>query len=296
MSLLKQSTAITLRFGPFLDSTDGDTEETALTIAQADVRLSKAGAAFAQKTDATAGTHDEKGWYSIPLDVTDTGTLGILRVSIHVAGALAVFEEFMVVPANMYDSNVLGTDLLDVTVVDKTGFSLSTAGEQAIWASVTRTLTAGTKDAEIDSISYDVSTGGVTLSPAAIDAIWDELTAGHSIASSFAVALKDTDTGVNNVEAKLPTGTISDVTASQVNSEVVDALTVDTIPELAQAQPPTTPTIVQAIQLLYMAIRNQETGTATERAIYNNAGTKIAKGTLSDDGTTFTKAKLVSGV
>lgn len=40
---LKQSTAATIKVGPFLDSTDGDTAETGLTISQADVRLSKNG-------------------------------------------------------------------------------------------------------------------------------------------------------------------------------------------------------------------------------------------------------------
>ena len=48
MPYLRQSTAQTVRFGPFLDSTDGVTAETALTIAQADMQLSKDGGAFSQ--------------------------------------------------------------------------------------------------------------------------------------------------------------------------------------------------------------------------------------------------------
>jgi hypothetical protein len=59
MVFLKQSTAYTFRIGPFLDDANGKTAETALTITQADVRLSKDGAAFAQKNDATSCTHDE---------------------------------------------------------------------------------------------------------------------------------------------------------------------------------------------------------------------------------------------
>ena len=51
---LKQSTAVTIRMGPFLDKTDGVTEETALGLASTDVQLSKAGGAFANKNDATA--------------------------------------------------------------------------------------------------------------------------------------------------------------------------------------------------------------------------------------------------
>jgi hypothetical protein len=38
-----------------------------------------------------------------------------------------------------------------------------------------------------------------------------------------------------------------------------------------------------------MALRNKQTQTASELAIYNNAGTKIAKATVSDNGVTFQK-------
>lgn len=100
--------------------------------------------------------------------------------------------------------------------------------------------------------------------------------------------------GFGNVHAH-EAETLGTQAKADVNAEIVDALTVDTIAELSQGIPAATPTIVSALMLLYMAVRNQETGTATEKAIYNDAGTKITKGTLSDDGTTFTKAKLVSG-
>ena len=100
---LKQSTAVTLQIGPFVASTDGNTDETDLTIAQADVRLSKNGGDFAQKTDSTSCTHDELGWYGCPIDATDTGTLGRLQLMVHETGALPVWHEFNVISANEYD-------------------------------------------------------------------------------------------------------------------------------------------------------------------------------------------------
>ncbi len=69
---LKQSTAATVLIGPAVDATDGFTFENALTISQADIRLSKNGAAFAQTNDATGATFMENGMYSVPLDTTDT--------------------------------------------------------------------------------------------------------------------------------------------------------------------------------------------------------------------------------
>lgn len=119
MSWIKQSTAITVKMGPFMDEDDGKTPETGLTIAQADIQLSKNGAAFAQSNDATGGTHDADGYYAIPLDATDTATLGRLKVQIHVTGALPVWEEFMIVPENVWDS-LFGADKLQVHAAEIT--------------------------------------------------------------------------------------------------------------------------------------------------------------------------------
>lgn len=82
---------------------------------------------------------------------------------------------------------------------------------------------------------------------------------------------------------------------TQVNSEVVDALGTDTIPELAQAIPSATPTIKQAIMLPYMALRNKLTVDATTKKIHNDAGTNIVKKTISDNGTTYTEDEAVAG-
>lgn len=117
MNLLKQSTAVDIALGPFVDSTDGFTAETGLTIAQADVRLKKNAGAWAQKNQASSATHEENGWYEVSLDATDTNTLGILVIAVVEAGALPVWEKFMVVPANVYESLVNGTEWLEVTTL-----------------------------------------------------------------------------------------------------------------------------------------------------------------------------------
>jgi hypothetical protein len=109
MLLLKQSTAVDIAIGPFLDETDGKTAETALTISQADVRLKKNNGNWAQVNDSTSASHEENGWYEKELDATDTNTLGILKVAIHESGALPVWHDFMVVPAEVYDAFALGS-------------------------------------------------------------------------------------------------------------------------------------------------------------------------------------------
>lgn len=102
---LKQSTSQVIRFGPCLDKTNGVSEETTLTLAQADMRLSKDGGAFAQKSAAGNATHDSDGWYSTTLSTTDTATVGELILNVHQpANMLPVWMRFYVVEEAIYDA------------------------------------------------------------------------------------------------------------------------------------------------------------------------------------------------
>jgi hypothetical protein len=109
---LSQSTAATIKLGPFVDAADGVTAEDSLTISQADIRLSKNGGDIAQTNNASGATHDELGYYNVPLNTTDTNTLGRLRVAVSESGALPVWQDFMVVPANVYGALVQGSHVL----------------------------------------------------------------------------------------------------------------------------------------------------------------------------------------
>jgi hypothetical protein len=115
VKLLKQSTAVTIKLGPFLDATDAVTPETGLTISQSDVLLSKNYGTFAQKNDATTCTNDgTHGWYGVPLNTTDTNTLGLLQISVNESGAGPVWDWYMVVNSNFYNAYVLGTEYYHV--------------------------------------------------------------------------------------------------------------------------------------------------------------------------------------
>lgn len=124
---LRQSAVVTLvRLGPFLDATDGNTQENSLTIAYTDVLLSKAGGTLAAKNEATDLTATgANGHYTCVLNATDLGTVGTLRVFCQVAGATPVWQDFMVLPANVYDSLVFGTDYLQVDAIQLGGVTQS---------------------------------------------------------------------------------------------------------------------------------------------------------------------------
>ena len=165
MRYLKQSTATTLLLGPFVDETDGKTAETALTISQADVLLWKeGGTTLAQKNESTTCTHRSNGLYTCPINTTDTATLGTLVVSVHESGALPIRQDYKVVPANIYDSVVLGTDLQDISLVQVNG---ATAGVLN-FAESTLAIVRGTSD-----------NTGFTATTSIMDTTITEATADH---------------------------------------------------------------------------------------------------------------------
>lgn len=117
--ILKQSTASQeIPLGYFLDSSDGDTEEIGLTIANTDIKLWKSGATTLANKNSGGATHILNGIYYCVLDATDTNTLGSLIIFIHVSGALAIKVECDVLAANVYDSRY-GLDRLLVDVREK---------------------------------------------------------------------------------------------------------------------------------------------------------------------------------
>ena len=120
MQELRQSTAVNVMLGPFVDDTDGKTTEEALTLSQADLQLSKNGGTAAQKNDTNSATHRYGGNYSVPLNATDTNTLGCLELMCKESGALPVRRSFMVVTQNYWDSKY-GTDKLQVDVTQIAG-------------------------------------------------------------------------------------------------------------------------------------------------------------------------------
>ena len=131
---LQANTAVDLMVGPFLDSTDGDTEETGLTITQAEVRLSKNGANIAQKNEATSLTHDELGNYLCKLNTTDTNTEGILTLMIHESGALSIKMDYTVMAQAAYISKYTAKDtgFMDVDVKAVSGDTTAADNLEAI--------------------------------------------------------------------------------------------------------------------------------------------------------------------
>lgn len=110
MIFLRQSTASQeVLLGPFVDSTDGVTAETGLTIANTDIKVHKAGATTLANKNSGGATHISNGNYYAVFDATDTDTVGSGAIVVQVFGALAVRHNFTVLPATVYDAFIAGT-------------------------------------------------------------------------------------------------------------------------------------------------------------------------------------------
>jgi hypothetical protein len=78
---------------------------------------------------------------------------------------------------------------------------------------------------------------------------------------------------------------------ADVNAEVLDVLATDTFAELSGV-PAATSTLKDKINWLFALARNKRTTTSTTETLRNDAdGSNIATATISDNGTTFTKAE-----
>lgn len=211
---LKQSTASQeVPLGYFLDSTDGNTEETGLTIANTDIKLWKAGATTLANKNSGGATHISNGIYYAVLDATDTDTLGSLVVFVHVAGALPVRLECEVLAANVYDSLVGATDLLQVDTT-QVGGTAQTAGDivadtNDIQARLPAALVGGRIDANVGAMGADVITS-TALAASAVTEIQSGLSTldGPGVRTAVGLAAANLDTQLGAIDAKttnLPT-------------------------------------------------------------------------------------------
>lgn len=282
---LRQSTAVTVKMGPFLDATDGDTEMTALTISQADIRLTKNGGAFAQTNNAAGATHDENGFYGVPLDTTDTNTLGALKVFIHEATALSVWQDFMVVPANVWDS-LFGADKLQVHVDEMTA-GIVTAAAIADGAIDAATFAAGAINAA--AIATDAIDGDAIAASAVT-----EIQSGLATAASLAAtdARLDTEipaiiTSLATIDARLDTEIPAILAA--VDTEIA-AIKVVTDQLVAAGSDPTgvpshTDTPLKKLERIHQALHCELRVSTTTLEFRTQAGAVLWTKALADAGT-----------
>lgn len=204
-------------------------------------------------------------------------------------------------------------DFLRPTTSGRT-LDVSTGGEAGLdWANIGSPTTAQNLSAtniDVDQVVASVSgavgsvtgaVGSVTgLTAATVHSDLDDIQAkigtpaGASVSADIAAIEAQTD-DIGVAGAGLTAVPWNAAWDAEVQSEVDDAINT-AISELGVATPTATPTIRTALMLMYMALRNKlvvQTSGTDAIEIYNDAGTKIASKTITDDGADYTEDEMV---
>jgi len=294
---LRQSTASQeIPIGYCVDSTDGNTEETGLTIANTDIKLWKNGATTLASKNSGGATHISNGIYYAVLDATDTDTLGSMIIYVHVAGMLARELHCAVLTTNVYDTlfstDKLETDLTQIGGVAQsatdlkdladTGYDPSTHKVQGVVLVDTTTTNTDMVDVsdlatiltDTNELQTDWTNGGrLDLLIDAIKAKTDNLPADPADESNIIAEIDANETKIDTLQ--------TDVTAIKgyVDTEVAaikavtDTLSLAAIADAVHDEVTEgTTTFRQAIRLLLSHHTGKSSGGGTNTLVYRDVG------------------------
>lgn len=144
---------------------------------------------------------------------------------------------------------------------------------------------AGSIDKHLDDIVEDTNELQTDDYPTSIAAIKSET----------ALIVADTnELQTDDIPGKI--AALNNISTAQVNTEVVDALNVDTYAEPGQEAPPATTTLAKKISYLYKFLRNKITNNGTDIKVYDDAGTTVdQKSSVTKSGGTVTRGKFGKG-
>ncbi len=311
MRYLKQSTAVTVTVGPTIDEVDFITPITSLTHAGIVAGLIKGTTNTAITVTASAGVNDLvhilAGHHSLELTTGNTDTVGHLRIHLSDADSfLPVWEDFMVVEEQVFDSLHGAGDVLDVNV--------ASTDTDAITATSIAAGAIGSSELAANAIgSSQLANGAITAAKFGASAIDNTVLAANAIGSSQLAsdAIGSTQlatSAVNEIRdsiisdattfagANINATISSRATPAQVNTEVLDVMQTDTFAQVGQELPAATQSILKMVQFLYKAWRNKSDQTASDYQLYNDAGSTVdQQTTVTDDATTFTRNVIASG-
>ena len=294
---------------PLLDNTDFKTIEVAVVYNSAGMDLvwnfmpCAGPAAGTAVTPTTAGDYDwtehvsNKGMYSIEIPASGGASInnntegvgwftGVCDGVLPWRGPTIGFRRAALNDL-LIEGGTASTNLEDF--FDGTGYVGGTATLKAdvikILGTATATpATAGILDVNVKNIDNDAaSASGTVTFPNATLASTTNITGGVT-------------TTVTNLTNAPTSGDLTATMKTSVNTEVVDALNVDTYAEPGQGAPAATTTLAAKLNYLYKVWRNKKTQTATTYSLFNDdAATVDQKATVSDDGTTATKGEVATG-
>lgn len=243
------------------------------------------------------------------LDVTATGAAGIDWGNVENASTSV---DLSATSINLCDTVTTNTDMRGTDSALLAASAPTNFGDMAITAT-TGQVTVGTNN---DKTGYSISGTKTTLdalndvSTAEVNAQCDTAISDAALATAANLATVDANVDAilvdtNELQGDWTNGgrldllldqvitdiaALNDLSAAQVNAEVLDVLNVDTFAE-PTGVPAATDTLVTKLGYLYMALRNRVDVTSTKKTFYDDAGTAEWEKDLSDDGTTYSESE-----
>lgn len=294
---LKQSTSVKIRIGPFVDSTDAVTPETGITLAaadQAEVLKANGAATVAMGTGSPepfVAITGADGWYDYTVQTGDVDTVGeVVFVVQDSSVCLPVFVRGQVVEEAVFDAMYLAAAKgpLQATTGGRT-LDIATTGEVALdFGATIGTLDAAQFGADFLTAAKIADGAFVAANFAAASlngkGDWNIGKTGYSLTQAFPS---------NFSSLSISAGGLVDIL--QAAADKVFGSGGAALAELPVGIPPATPRPDQLGMLLYMALRNKLDVTTAIKRVHNDAGTIVATKALTDDGSTYSEAEMISG-
>lgn len=230
--ILKQSTAVTIPFGPIYVEGTGIRWEgsglASLTVAgvadsaaiiavldHADtgILLSKNGGSLTireQGANFVATTYDTYGCFKVHLSAIDTNTLGRIRVIYSTTSTyLPVSQDFMIVPAQVFES-FFGADRLDVTVAEMNDIDFGALQKASITSAVPTTSDIKT--------AIEIAGGSIALTKAVTDAL---TVAGATKIALSASTIISAAAAAGTLSTTQMTTTLTEATNNHYNGRII---------------------------------------------------------------------------
>ena len=219
----KQSTAATLIVGPILDSTGA--EYTSAVIG--DLSISKNGGTLTALAAAATLTHIANGQYTLVMTTGNLDTLGRAQITCNKSTYQMPTVGLVVVPAMVFDSLVLGTDVLQGGAVQFAGTAITSAAgipEVKIASMGANTLTAAAlaTDAVAEIQSGLATQTSVDDLPTNAELATALGTADDAVLAAIATVQSDTNDIQTRLPAALESGRIAAVLDSATQTQVTN--------------------------------------------------------------------------
>lgn len=291
---------------PLLDLGDPETFEAGVTIAAGDATVMKDGGAFASTTNLFVD--EGSGWYSITLTATE---MQAARIAVSIVDQTATKEwsdQGITIDTYGHASAQHEFDLdTSMAALVDLFHDEALSGHQTPGSHGRAVTLAGVVLAETTLTGTPTTTTFPLTAGSAVDNYYNDMSfiilSGALAGSTRVVTDYDGDTKTVTVDEALTSAPVAtdavvikathnhslSQIGTEVNTQVLDVLTVDTFAELASI-PTGAATIKNMIALLFMALRNPGTQTSTTKTLRNEGDSDdVGTETITPSATQFTK-------